>query len=69
MNYLNVQSKQVILPFVITWIGLEGIMLRKISPRKTNSVCSCLHVESKNSELLETEETGGCQRCRGGGWG
>ena len=26
-----------ILPFIITWMDLEGIMLREISQRKTNT--------------------------------
>ena len=32
------KKKNEILPFVRTWIDLEGIMLNEISQRKTNTV-------------------------------
>ena len=36
-----------IMPFAITWMNLEGIMLSEISQTKTNTVCYHLYVESK----------------------
>ena len=36
-----------ILPFVTTWMGLEGNILSKINQRRTNTVWFHLHVESK----------------------
>ena len=36
--------------------GHEGLMLSKISHRKTDTVWSHLYVESKNTKLLETVE-------------
>ena len=37
-------DKNKILPFVTAWLELEGITLSEISQRKTNIVCSYLHV-------------------------
>ena len=38
MEYYSAIKKKEILPFVITWMDLEGIMLSKISQRKTNRI-------------------------------
>ena len=38
MEYYSAISKNEILPFAMTWMELEGIMLSKISERKTNTV-------------------------------
>ena len=61
--------------FATTWMDLEGIMLSKISQRKTNTVRSHLYVESKNTKkvkLIETDKERGCQGLRvgdiGRGW-
>ena len=43
------------MPFTTTWINLEGIMLSKISQRKTNVVCSHPCVEYKKVELRNRE--------------
>ena len=52
-----------ILQFAITWMHLEGIMLKEISQRKTNTVWFHLYVEStkqnRNSHRLR-EQNGGC---------
>ena len=48
-----------ILPFVTTWMDLEGIMFSEISQRNTNAVCSHLNVESKQKQknkLIDTEK-------------
>ena len=37
-----------ILPFSTTKMYLEGVILREISQTETNTICSHLHVESKN---------------------
>ena len=37
MEYYLAIKKNKILPFAITWIDLEGIMLNEISQRKTNT--------------------------------
>ena len=42
------KKKQKMLPFATTWTDLEDLMLSKISHRKTNTIWSHLHVESKN---------------------
>ena len=43
------KNKKEILPFVTTWMDMEGIMLSEISQRKANDVCYHLYVESKKS--------------------
>ena len=40
-------KKNDILPFAVSWMDLEGIMLSEISQKKTNTVCYHLYVESK----------------------
>ena len=37
MSYFSAIKKSEILPFATTWVDLEGIMLSKISQRKTNT--------------------------------
>ena len=41
--------------------GPGGITLSEISQTKTSTVRFRLHVETKITELMETEQTGGCQ--------
>ena len=36
-------------------MDLEGIMLREVSQRKKNTICSHLYVESKKAEIIEVE--------------
>ena len=48
MEYDSAMKKKEILPFVMTWMVLEGIMLSEISQRKTNTPQYHLYVESKN---------------------
>ena len=38
MEYYSAIKKNEILPFATTWMELEGIMLSKISQRKTNII-------------------------------
>ena len=38
MEYYSAIEKNEILPFVMTWMELESIMLHEISQRKTNTV-------------------------------
>ena len=38
MEYYSAMRKKEMLPFVITWMKLEGIMLTEVSQRKTNTV-------------------------------
>ena len=40
-------KKSIILPYAITWIQLENIMLSEISQRKANTIQYNLYVESK----------------------
>ena len=47
MEYYSTIKKNEILPFVATWMDLEGIMVSEISQRKTNTVWYHLYVESK----------------------
>ena len=41
-----------ILPFVTTWMDLEGIILSEISQRKTNTIHYHFYVESKKKQLV-----------------
>ena len=52
MGYYSAIKKNKILPFVATWMDLEGIMLSEISHRRTNTVCYHLYVESKKYNKL-----------------
>lgn len=49
-------------------MDLKDIMLREISQRKTNTLWSHLHVESKKPELTETENGLVAVRGRGEWW-
>ena len=53
-------KKKEILPFVTTWMDLEGIMLSEISQRKTNTVSSHLYADSKVKHI-KRELSGGYQ--------
>ena len=58
MEYYSVMRKKEILPFAITWIKLEGIMLGEIIiQRKTNIGWYHLYKESKKPKLIETQCT------------
>ena len=48
MEYYSAIKKDEILPFMATWMDLEGIMLREICQTKTNTIWFHLNVESKN---------------------
>ena len=47
MGYYSAIKKNKILPFVATWMDLEGITLSEISQRKINTVYYHIYVESK----------------------
>ena len=48
MEHYSTMRKKDILPFVTTWMKLEGIMITEISQkRKTNTVWYHLYVASK----------------------
>ena len=50
-------KKKKILPFVMTWLDLEDIMLiEKVRQRKANTVSSRLYVGSKKSKLKKIHE-------------
>ena len=52
MEYYSATNKNEIVPFVTTWIDLEGIMLSEISPRKTNAAWFHLHMKQKEYNKL-----------------
>ena len=54
MEYYSAIKKNEILPFVTTWMKIEGITLSEIS--QTNIVWYHLCVESKRAELVETRD-------------
>lgn len=45
MEYYSTIIKREMLPFVTTWINLEGIIPSEINQRKTNILWSDLHVK------------------------
>ena len=51
MKYYSAIKKNKILPFAVTWMDLEGIMLSEMGQRKTNTVYH-LYVESKRYSKL-----------------
>ena len=53
-NVIQPLKDNEILPFIATWINLEGIMLSEISQKKTNTTCSSCHlyVEPKKYNQL-----------------
>ena len=53
MEHYSAIKKNEILPFVITWMNIEGIMLNETS--KTNTVCFHSYMESKKVKLKEIE--------------
>ena len=55
-------EKKEILPLTTTQMDPEGILLSEISQKKTNVVQSHFYVESKNTDLENTESSGGYQQ-------
>ena len=47
MEYYSAIKKNEILPFITTWMDLEGIMLSEISQTEKDKYCMLSHVESK----------------------
>ena len=45
MEYYLALRKNEIMPFVATWMELEGIMLSEISQRKTDTICFDSYVD------------------------
>ena len=54
MEYYSAIKKEEILPFVTTWLDLEGIMLSEINQRKTNTVLLDSYVEYKKKKSKPT---------------
>lgn len=56
-EYFSAIKRNEILPFVTTWMDLEGIMINEISQIKTNTLGFHLFVESENktSEQITIE--------------
>ena len=55
MEYHSAMIKREIMSILTTWLGLKNTMLIEINQRKTNTVSSHFHVESKNIALMGTE--------------
>ena len=55
VEYCSTMRKKHTLPFVTTWMDLEGIMLSKINQRKTDTVSYCLYAELKKAKLVKIE--------------
>ena len=52
VEYSSVIKKSEVLPFAMTWMHLEGIMLSETSQRKTNTIqfCSCVEFKKQNKQ-------------------
>ena len=72
--------KNEIMPFAVTWMDLEIIILTKVRQKKTNIIWYCLYVESKKMVQMNLftkqkqthkhrKQTHGYQRGKGGGEG
>ena len=59
-------KKDVLLPFVIIWMELEGIMLSEISQRKTNTIQFHSYVESKKNKRINKKQKQTYEYHRGG---
>ena len=46
MKYYSTIKNNEILPFATMWMDLEGIMLREISQRKTNTLLSLIYMRN-----------------------
>ena len=67
MEYYLAMKEKEVLPFVKTWMDLEGIRLSEINQKKSsNTVWYHLHIESEKVKLKN-----GCRMVfsRGRGWG
>ena len=71
MEFYSAVRKNEIVPFNTTRMDIKVIMVSEIVKRgKTNTICSLLHVKSKNktkNKLIDTENR--LVVARGGGWG
>ena len=52
MEYYSSIKKNKILPYAITWMDLEGIILSEVSQTKTNTLRHHLFLESKRYNKL-----------------
>ena len=72
VEYYSAIKKNGILPFVTTWMDLQGITLNEISQKKTNTVWFPLYVKPKKWSKWTNRKNhryrewrGGCQSERG----
>ena len=66
MEYYSAIKKNEILPHVTTWMDPEGIMLKEISQRKTNTVGSLFMWNLKENKQIN-KTIGRCRRWAVGG--
>ena len=69
MEHYSAIKKNKILPFRMTWVDLERIMLSKISQRRTPYTFTCVESKKQNRQKGNRlkkyrEQTGDCQRRR-----
>ena len=74
LEYYSAIKKKAVLPFVTTWMDLEGIMLSETSQREkdkyhmTHSICAIWNKKTKSQAHIYREEIGSCQRQGSGKW-
>jgi len=53
LNHKKKKKKKKLLPFIITWMGLEIIILNEVRQTKTNITWYCLYMESRKNGTSE----------------
>ena len=51
MEYYSAIKKNELLPFATMWMDLEGIMLREVGQRKTNTLCYCVESKEEHKQM------------------
>ena len=70
VKYYSIIKNEEILPFMSTWIDLEGIMLSEVRQKITNTVWSKKQTGKQNNQFTEKRcQICGYQRQGGGGRG
>ena len=68
MEYYLAIKKNEIVPFVTTWMDLEGTMQSETSPKQINITWIHLHVESKEQNQQQQQKETGSQMQRIDWW-
>ena len=68
MEYYSAMREKEILPFVTTWVELEGVILSEVNQAEKDEYCMIpLISRIEKIQTCEKQENGGYQRMGGGG--